>query len=279
MSHVPVRHEVKAGLSLLKQTPIIVADEIYAAGDTRAGAQTTAFTLPNDGRVRQQKGTRQVILRNVARAKFSKSWLPLSQLVVAEDQAVQITFDSYFDSLVAVELARAIAPGPVKLPDGKEEDARTALRQRYQTIDEAKSDVLGLWAALEMTRRGTFGERRPISAAATYLAAVFRVIRFDMGGVHGLAKACAFNFLSKRGAFVYDPTVRRYRVDMDKLDAAVEELVNELIETLAAGDYDRAGRFIVEYGILSDDVRQKLDELSGVPVDIVPEYSIRKVLQ
>jgi hypothetical protein len=100
-----------------------------------------------------------------------------------------------------------------------------------------------------------------------------------MGGVHGLAKACAFNFLSKRGAFVYDPTVRRYRVDMDKLDAAVEELVNELIETLAAGDYDRAGRFIVEYGILSDDVRQKLDELSGVPVDIVPEYSIRKVLQ
>jgi hypothetical protein len=167
----------------------------------------------------------------------------------------------------------------VKLPDGTETDARTALRQRYHTIEEAKSDVLGLWAYLTLTKDGVFGDRKPIAAGATYLAAVFRVIRFDMGGVHGVAKAIAFNYLSKKGAFVYDPTVRRYRVDMEKLGPAVETLLAELIEVLATADYDRAGKFIVEYGILSDDVRQKLNDLSGVPVDIVPEYSIKKVLE
>ena len=262
-----------------KLKPITVADEIYAAGDTRAGAQTSSFTLPNDARVRERKGTRQVVLKNVARAKFNHSWLPLSRVVVAEDQSVEITFGSYFDQLIAVDLARAIRPGPVKRPDGTEGTAREGLRQRYHTIEEAKSDVLGLYTAFYLMENGLLENRTAASVGATYLASVFRVIRFDVGGAHGLAKSIVFNSLAKRGAFYYDPTTQRYRVDTDKLKPAVEEVVTELFEVMVNADYDRAGRLIIEYGLLPADVREMLTRLAGVPVDIKPEYTIKKALK
>lgn len=279
LAALPLDAGLKERLVPVKQQPITVADELYAAGDTRAGAQTTAFTLPNDPRVRSLKGTRQVILRNVARAKFNHSWLPLSRLVVAEDQVVEISFDSYFDQLIGVELARGITTGQVKYPDGSTGGARQGLRQRYHAIEEAKSDALGLFIAFYLMEHGFLGERTELSAAATYIASVFRVIRFDSGGAHGVAKAIVFNYLARRGAFVYDPTTRRYRADMEKLKPAVTDIMGELFGILATADYDRAGQLIMEFGLLSDDVREKLADLRDVPVDIKPEYSIKKAFE
>ncbi|MBM4354408.1 MAG: hypothetical protein FJ109_11535, partial [Deltaproteobacteria bacterium] len=276
---LPYDASLKEKLVAIPARPITVADEIYAAGDTRAGAQTTAFSLPNDTRVREKKGTRQVILRNVARAKFNHSWLPLSRLVVAEEQNVDISFDSYFDQLITVELARSILPGAISLADGGATTAREGLRQRYHSLEEAKSDVLGLYMTFHLMDKGLMEKRRAVSVAATYLASVFRVIRFDVGGTHGLAKAIVYNSLARRGAFVYDPTTRRYGAEMKVFRSAVEDLLKELLEVVVSGDYDRAGRLIVEYGLISEDVREKLSELADVPVDIRPEYPIKKALE
>jgi len=279
LATLPLKAELKERLVTTKLKPIIVADEIYAAGDTRSGAQTTAFTLPNDARVREQKGTRQVVLRNVARAKFNHSWLPLTRVVVAEDQNVEITFGSYFDQLIAVELARGIRPGVVKLPDGTEATARQGLRQRYHTFEEAKSDALGLYISFHLMEKGLIDKRSAISVGATYLASVFRVIRFDVGGAHGLAKAIVFNSLAKRGAFVYDPTTKRYRVETEKLKTAVVEVLAELFDVLVNADYDKAGRLIIEHGLLPGDVREMLTRLADVPVDIKPLYTIKSALK
>ncbi len=275
---LPISQELRDRLVTTKLRPISVADELYAAGDTRAGAQTTAFTLPNDLRVREAKGTRQVILRNVARAKFNHSWLPLSRMVVAEDQNVEVTFDSYFDQLIAVELARSIRPGSIRFPDGTEGTAQAGLRQRYHAFEEAKSDALGLFTTLYLMDKGLIQKRKLVSIGATYITSVFRVIRFDMGGAHGMAKAIVFNGLAKRGAIVYDPTTRRYYVEESKLKPAVEEVLTELLEVLVSADYDRAGKMIIEFGLLPADVREKLAELSDVPVDIRPTYPITKAL-
>ena len=276
---LPMKAELKAKLGSTKLKPITVAHEIYAAGDTRSGAQTTAFTLPNDPRVRERKGTRQVILHNVARAKFNHSWLPLSALVVADDQNVEISFDSYFDQLIAVELARSVAPVEVQTVEGRSLTAKEGLKQRYHTIEEAKSDALGLFTAFFLVEKGFFKGRTRLSAAATYLASVFRVVRFDLGGAHGLAKSIVFNFISSKGGFVYDPTTRKYRVVLERLEPAVVELVGELLDIMVRADYDKAGRFIMEYGLLSDDMRKKMQELTDVAVDILPEYPIKTLLQ
>ena len=279
LSALPWKATLKEKLIATQLKPITVAHELYAAGDTRAGAQTTAFTLPNDPRVRAKKGTRQVILHNVARAKFNHSWLPLSSRVVADDQNVEITFDSYFDQLIAVELARSVSPAKAETVEGRQLSAKDRLKQRYHPIEEAKSDALGLFTAFYFQEKGFFKGRTKLSSAATYLASVFRVVRFDLGGAHGLAKSIVFNYLSAKGGFKYDPTTRKYRVVLQRLEPAVVELVGELLDIMVRADYAKAGRFIMEYGLLSDDVRKKLLELDDVPVDILPEYPIKTLLR
>ncbi len=272
---LPISAESRGRLSTKKQAPVTIADEIYAAGETRAGAPTSAFSLPNDVRVRQQKGSRQVILRNVARAKFSHSWIPLSHHVVAEEQLVHLDFNSYYHLLIAVQLAHGIAP----IIGADEVDPRTKLRQRRQIVEEARSDALGLAILLQLAADGVLEGLTPISAAVTWLTAAFRVVRLDPGGAHGVAKAIAFNFLAAEGVFVYDPTTRRYRVKVDALKPAVAKLCETMVKIALDGDYAGAGALIMEYGLLSGDVQAKLSELEHVPVDIVPEYPIKAILE
>jgi len=274
MAKLPVSETCRGRLSTRKQAPVTIADEIYAAGETRAGAQTSAFSLPNDLRVRQKKGSRQVILRNVARAKFNHSWLPLSRRIVAEDQLVHLDFNSYYHLLIATQLAHGIVPD---FGEGQE-DPRTKLRQRRQVIEEARGDVLGLAILLQLAEDGALEGLTPDNAAVTWLTAAFRVVRLDPGGAHGVAKAIAYNFLAAEGVFAYDPTTRRYRVDVAALKPAVAKLCESLVKLTLQGDYAGAGALIMDYGLLSGDVQAKLSELGDVPVDIVPEYSIKKVL-
>ncbi|MFH1531105.1 MAG: hypothetical protein ABIK09_10295 [Pseudomonadota bacterium] len=272
---LPISEACRARLSTRKQAPVTIADEIYAAGETRAGAQTSAFSLPNDLRVRQKKGSRQVILRNVARAKFNHSWVPLSHHVVAEEQLVHLDFNSYYHLLIAVQLAHGIAP----VIGADEVDPRTKLRQRRQIIEEARSDALGLAILLQLADGAVLEGLTPTRAAVTWLTAAFRVVRLDPGGAHGVAKAITYNFLAAEGVFVYDPTTRRYRVKVDALKPAVAKLCETLVKMTLDGDYAGAGALIMEYGLLSGDVQAKLSELGDVPVDIVPEYSIKRMLK
>ncbi len=275
LAGLPVSDACRARLSTSKQGPVTIADEIYSAGETRAGAQTSAFSLPNDLRVRQKKGSRQVILRNVARAKFNHSWLPLSRRVVAEDQLVHLDFGSYYHLLIATQFAHAIGPA---IGVG-EEDPRKKLRQRRQIVEEARSDILGLAILLQLAEDGALERLTPTSAAVTWLTAAFRVVRLDPGGAHGVSKTILYNFLAREGVFTYDPTTRRYRVQVDKLKDAVAKLCERLVKVALDGDYAGAGALIMEYGLLAGDVRSKLSELADVPVDIVPEYSIKALLR
>ncbi len=272
---LPVSDGCRSRLSTKKQAPVTIADEIYAAGETRAGAQTSAFSLPNDFRVRQKKGSRQVILRNVARAKFNHSWVPLSRHVVAEEQLVHLDFNSYYHLLIATQLAHGITPAF----GADEVDPRTKLRQRRQIIEEARGDVLGLAILLQLADGGVLEGLTPISAAVTWLTAAFRLVRLHPGGAHRVSKAILYNFLAAEGVFVYDPTTRRYRVKVSALKPAVAKLCETLVKITLEGDYAGAGALIMDYGLLSGDVQAKLSELGEVPVDIVPEYSIKKMLE
>ena len=46
-------------------SPLNVVIEVFAAGDTKAGVQTLAFVLPNEERIREEKGTKKVFLKNI----------------------------------------------------------------------------------------------------------------------------------------------------------------------------------------------------------------------
>jgi hypothetical protein len=272
LKNLPLPPQFKARLKVQRQADVLIANLLFAAGQTRAGAQTTAFSLPNDSRVIKEKGSRQVILKNVAQAKFEKSWIPLSKLVVAEEQLPAVDFDSYFNLLLATQLAHSITV------DGGDEDSASRLRQRRQIVGEARADAMGLLLLLQLAEYGLLPDLTERTAAITWLVSVFRVVRLDSGGPHSMAKTAAYNFLTTRGAFIYDPTTRRFSADVDRLGPAVEELVAELTDLWLSGDYQRAGSFIIEHGLPSEEMRATIGLLDDVPVDILPSYAIEELL-
>lgn len=278
LPQLPLPEVVRGTLVLTPSVPLTVADVLYTAGDTRAGAQTTAFSLPNDARVVAQKGRWKVVLRNVAQAKFLHSWLPLVKQVIAADQAADVTFDSYYRLLLLGEFARGVRVEPFPAADGAPGDPRAALRQRYNVLEEARTDALALLAGLTLCDQAAKDDLMATRLMATYLGSIFRVLRFG-SGPHETAKAIAFNYLAAEGVFRYDPAVRRYRVDMTRARQAVADLAAGLIGILAKGDDRAAGALIAEHGVLPGDVREKLADLDAVPVDIFPVYTVTKQLQ
>ncbi len=267
LASLPLPPELRQGLVVAKGNPVTIADEIYAAGDARSAGTTLAFSLPNDPRVQGSMGLRQVVLRNVARAKFTYTAQPLSREIVAEDQNVEVTFGSYFDLFIASELARLIKPAaPAK------EEHKPMMKQRLLVIEEAFSDVVGLLTMIHLSEKGLMDRRSYAAFGTTFITQVFRVLRFDEVGVHGMAKAISYNYMASKKAFLYDPVTKRYRVDLDRLKPAAEALVRELATILTTRDCDKAAKLVLDYGLLTRDMREKLHDVKNVPVDILASF-------
>jgi hypothetical protein len=261
-------------------TPTMIVDEVFAGGDTKAGIQTTAFNLPNDERVRQAKGNKQVMLRNIAKAKFQNCWIPIVKEVLAESNLPLIAFDAYFNHVMMHEYSHALGPGTIE-KDGKETTVNKELKDHYSTLEEAKADVLGIWNSQFMIDKGIFPKELEKNIYVTYLGGMFRSIRFGIDKAHGGANAIQMNYmLEKQAVFVEKETGRFYvNPDKEKIKDAIRLLARELLEIQALGDYDRAGQFIAKYKNITPELAQALEKVKHVPTDIRPVYVIEKELK
>lgn len=255
------------------ESPIRVVDEVYSAGDTRAGVQTIAFNLPNDERVREAKGSKKVLLRNVMKAKFEQILVPIAQVVVAEDQLPDLTAESFFLHTLWHEMSHGIGPGKIVV-DGRDTEVRLELKDTYSTMEEAKADAMGEWDIFVLTRanKGYFPETIFRQQSATYLAGIFRSVRFGIGEAHGKANAIQFNYLVGKGAIAYDAATGRFRMDVPVFEKAIGELVGEICAIQAEGDYVASQAFIQRYAVMTPELEGALAKLSHIPVDIAPVF-------
>lgn len=255
------------------ESPIRVVDEAYSAGDTRAGVQTIAFNLPNDERVREAKGSKKVLLRNVMKAKFEQILVPIAQVVVSEDQLADLTAESFFLHTLWHEMSHGLGPGRITV-DGRETEVRLELKDTYSTLEEAKADAMGEWAIFALTRagKGHFPETIFRQQAATYLAGIFRSVRFGTGGAHGEANAIQFNYLVEKGAILHDAGTGRFRIDVPVFEKAIGVLVGEICTIQAEGDYAASQAFIQRYGGMAETLAAALARLDHIPVDIEPVF-------
>ena len=255
------------------ESPIRVVDEVYSAGDTRAGVQTIAFNLPNDERVREAKGSKKVLLRNVMKAKFEQILTPITQVVVAEDQLGDLTAESFFLHTLWHEMSHGIGPGKITV-DGRETEVRLELKDTYSTLEEAKADAMGEWDIFVLTRanKGYFPETIFRQQAATYLAGIFRSVRFGIGEAHGKANAIQVNYLVEKGAITSEAATGRFRIDVPVFEKAIAELVGEICTIQAEGDYAASQAFIQRYGGMPDVLAAALAKLDHIPVDIAPVF-------
>lgn len=257
------------------ESPVSVVDEVFAAGDTKAGVQTLAFNLPNDERVRQAKGSKKVMLRNICHAKFDKILMPIAERVVAPEQLPLVTFDAYFNHILLHEFSHGLGPGEIVLEDGTETTVNKALKEAYSAIEEAKADVVGEYNFYYLIGEGVFPREMEKQAAVSFLAGFFRSVRFGVDEAHGRANMMAFNYLKEKGVYEQYPD-GLWKVNFEGFGEAISSLSSEILMIQALGSYEGAKAFIEKYGEMGEDVKTSLAGLGGIPVDIYPVYSIEE---
>ena len=241
---------------------------IYYAGDANTGAKTIADTLPNDEEVQLQKGTRRLQMENVIHAKFDKILLPIADELVAAGQLKHVTFDAFFQNTMFHEVAHGL--GIKSTVDGKG-TVRKALKDYASSFEEGKADVLGLYLVEWLADHDELDKSKLMDNYVTFMASIFRSVRFGASDAHGKANMVRFNFFMDMGAFSRDPATGKYSVDPVKMRAAVQALSAKLLETQGNGDYAAAKKLTDEKGIIAPQLQADLERLTkrNIPVDIV----------
>jgi hypothetical protein len=242
-------------------------DVVYYAGHSNAGSKTIAINLPNDEEVQLEKGTRRLQLKNAMQAKFEKILLPISDLLIDEAQRKHVTFDAFFSNVMFHEVAHGLG---IKNTINGRGTVREALLDVASSMEEGKADVLGLYMVIELLKAGELGEADIMDYYVTFMAGIFRSIRFGAASAHGKANMVRFNFFEEQGAFVRDPESGTYRVDADRMTQAMTELSRLLLMLQGDGDYERASELTETMGVIGDQLQADLDRLTraGIPVDI-----------
>ena len=253
-------------------------DVLFYAGDCNAGAKTIAINLPNDEQVQLEKGSRRLQLKNAMRAKFDKILMPIADVLVAEDQRDKVNFEAFFANIMFHEVAHGL--GIKKTLDGKG-TVRDALKETSSALEEAKADILGLHLIASLTDSGAISSGRLDSNYITFLAGIFRSVRFGASSAHGTANLLSFNYFEKAQAFSRDRDTGTYRVNMANMRAAVDALSGEILRLQGDGDYARATRFLADLGRMGDALENDLATLEDldIPVDIVFEQDFVSSVQ
>ena len=241
-------------------------DVIYYAGHSNAGSKTIAINLPNDERVQLEKGTRRLQLKNAMRAKFDTILVPIADTLIVPEQRKHITFDAFFANTMFHEVAHGL--GIKNTLDGSG-TVRGALKEHASALEEGKADILGLYMVQSLLEKGEITEGALEDYYVTFMAGIFRSVRFGASSAHGKANMIRFNFFAQQGAFEKTED-GLYRVNMEKMGAAVEAL-SELILTLQGdGDYDGVAELVETMGVIKPDLASDLARLeaASIPVDI-----------
>jgi hypothetical protein len=251
-------------------------DMAYCAGDCNSGSKTIAINLPNDEVVQLAKGTRRLQIKNAMRAKFDQILLPISGQLIAEDQRQFITFDAFFANTMFHEVAHGL--GIKNTLDGSG-TVRQALKEHASALEEGKADILGLYMIQKMRDKREISEGVLMDNYVTFLAGIFRSVRFGASSAHGRANMIRFNYFSDAGAFSRDNELGTYRVNLAEFEKAVKDLSNDLLVLQGDGDYELVSAFVAQRGNVSQQLQADLDRLeaANIPVDIVYKQG-RKVL-
>ncbi|WDD97972.1 dipeptidyl-peptidase 3 family protein [Thalassomonas actiniarum] len=242
-------------------------DVIYYAGHSNAGGKTIAINLPNDEQVQLEKGTRRLQLKNAMRAKFDAIMGPIAETLIVPEQRSNVTFTAFFANTMFHEVAHGLG---IKNTLNDKGTVRQALKEHASALEEGKADILGLYMVRQLLENGAITEGTLEEYYTTFLAGIFRSVRFGASSAHGKANMVRFNYFKEQGAFDRNEQ-GLYRVNMEKMTAAINSL-SELILTIQGdGDYQGVDKLVKEQGIINPVLAGDLARLeaASIPVDIV----------
>jgi Peptidase family M49 len=255
---------------LAASAPIRVVNEVFASGDAARGVATAAFNLPNDERIVHEKGSKRVLLRNVQQAKFEKTLVPIARIVLAPEDRAAVSFDSFFEHTLMHELMHGLGPHRITV-NGRAVTVREELQESYSALEEAKADVSGLFALQRFIDRGVVDRAMERTLYTTYMASMFRSVRFGLAEAHGSGTALQLSWFLERRAVAPRPD-GTFAVDLPRMKQAVVALTREIMTVQARGDAGAARDLLRRYAVLEPSVQRALERLREVPVDIAPRF-------
>ena len=250
------------------ETPMEVMDTPFRAGDLRHGYQAVADNLPNDPRIHEKKGSKKIFFKNFMDARVNYIILPVAKKLMREDQAAKASADGYMLATIMHEMCHGLGPAFSRTAAGQK-DIREAIGPAFAGLEEAKADIVGMYGLHWLVDHNVLPKERLEEFYASYLAGIFRTVRFGAGEAHGRAEMMEFNYLSEHGAIQTDAN-SRYAVDFAKIPDAITALAKELLEIEASGDRPRAEAWFAKYGSMPAELQVALKSTSDVPVDIDP---------
>lgn len=260
---------------LSAQAPIRVVNEIFAAGDAATGAVPAAFALPNDERIVREMGAKRVMLKNVQEAKFRAVLRPIAGIVLAPADRARVTFEAFFTYVLMHELAHGLGPQETR---SRGVTVRAELEETYGALEEAKADVVGLFALQMLIDEGKVDRAMERELYPTFVASAFRSLRFGPDSAHAQGTALQLNWLLDAGAI----SLRRdgtYAVHPARVREAVVSLAREIMTIQANGDRDGARALLARMAVVRPQVRRTLDRFAQIPVDIAPRFVTAEALE
>lgn len=268
---LPVSNEFK------KETPgtesdLNAYDVVYYAGDCNAGSKTIAINLPNDEEVQLQKGTRRLQLKNAMKAKFDKILVPISQQLIDKNQRQHVIFDAFFANTMFHEVAHGLG---IKNTINGKGTVRSSLKELASALEEGKADILGLYMVQQLHKKGEL-EGNIKDYMTTFMASIFRSVRFGASSAHGKANMIRFNFFKEKGAFSKNAD-GTYKVNYEKMEQAMKDLSNVILTLQGNGDYKGVAQLVAEKGKITPELQKDLDKLSkaNIPVDVIFNQGIK----
>lgn len=248
-------------------------DVIYYAGDCNSGSKTIAVNLPNDENLQQDYGTRRSQLKNAMRAKFDKILVPISDVLITEDQRQHITFNAFFGNTMFHEVAHGLG---IKNTVNGQGTVREALQEQASALEEGKADILGLWMVTKLYEWGELEEGELMDNYVTFLAGIFRSVRFGASSAHGKANMLRFNYFKEANAFTRDENTGHYAVNFDAMQKAMTDLSALILKLQGEGDYEGVVALMNDKGMVKDQLQKDLDRIdaAGIPVDVVFEQGV-----
>jgi hypothetical protein len=250
--------------------PIVVVNEIFCSGDGNHGVQTAAFNLPNDERITEKMGSKRILLKNVQDAKFAKTLVPISKVVLNAADQKDIAFDAFFTHILVHELMHGLGPHNITV-NGRATTVRQEMKEAGSALEEAKADISSLFAIQHMIDKGVMPKSLERTLYTTYLTSAFRSVRFGITEAHGKGQAMQLNYLLDAGAFLVRPD-GTFGVNAAKIKDGVNALTREFMTIQAEGNYEKAKEMQTRLGVIRPEVQRVLDRLKNVPVDIEPHF-------
>jgi hypothetical protein len=256
------------------ETPMEVMDAPFRAGDLRHGYQAAADNLPNDPRIHEKVGSKKIFFKNFTDARVNHVILPVAKLIMRPDQAAQASGEGYLAAVMMHEISHGLGPAFAR-KGGQPVDIREAIGPTFSGLEEAKADVTGMFGLKWLVDRGALPKERLEEYYASYVAGIFRTVRFGTAEAHGRAEMMEFNYLAEKGAITRAAS-GRYVIDYAKMPDTLAALAKELLEIEATGDRARAEGWFNKYDKMPAELRGALDAANNVPVDIDPLIPFRE---